>query len=372
MKECHHNQRFEDKTYDYEFFNYTCNHCIIAVNASRRSHEYYVHRASTVASKISFFGGNPIKIIPGKDTHLNLTAYDDLGQSITTNYHVSITGAISLDKNYIELSNSSIKLHGQSGSKGTLKLTALGILGIFELIDVELDNCPPGYVLAKDPAASMEPSCFCGSMNNATTKRKYYEAILCCNNLKFSAKLAIGSWAGYCSEDNTSFCTAPCPLGFCNFTGNLFLPEIASKDGLQELICSESREGHLCGQCIPGTTTAFHSETFVCVNNALCSWGPLFYLVSEILPITIIFLAIVFFSIDFTTGGVNSFILFAQLLPLPFFSKANRYILRSNIIVQILYYSYNIIYGFFNLEFFNIDPLAFCLWKGANPLDMGT
>ena len=114
----------------------------------------------------------------------------------------------------------------------------------------------------------------------------------------------------------------------------------------------------------------FHSETFVCVNNALCSWGPLLYLVSEILPITIIFLTIVFFSIDFTTGGVNSFILFAQMLPLLFFSKANPNILRENIIVMILYPIYNIIYGFFNLKFFNTDPLAFCLWNGANPLDM--
>ena len=367
MKECHRNQQFENKTYDYEFFNYTCNHCIIAVNASRRSHEYHVHRASTVASEIAFFGENPIKIIPGKDTHLNLTAYDDLGQPISTKYQVSTTGAISLDKNYIELSNSSIKLHGQSGSKGTMKLTALGILGIFEIIDVELDNCPPGYVLANDPAASMEPSCFCGSQYNATTKKKYYEAIIYCDNLHFSAKLAIGNWAGYC---NTHFCTAPCPFGFCNYTRDLFLPENASEVDLQQLICSESREGNLCGQCILGTTASFHSEMFVCVDNAWCSWGPLFYLVSEILPITIIFLTIVFFSIDFTTGGVNSFILYAQILPLLFFSKANPNILRSNTIVQILYHSYNIIYGFLNLEFFNIDPLAFCLWNGANPLDM--
>ena len=83
-----------------------------------------------------------------------------------------------------------------------MKLTALGILGIFEIIDVELDNCPPGYVLANDPAASMEPSCFCGSQYNATTKKKYYEAIIYCDNLHFSAKLAIGNWAGYC---NTNF-----------------------------------------------------------------------------------------------------------------------------------------------------------------------
>ena len=368
IRECHNNQRFENETYNYEFFNYTCNYCIIAVNASRRSHEYHVHRASTVASEIAFFGENPIKIIPGKYTHLNLTAYDDLGQPITTNYQVSTTGAISLDKNYIELSNSFIKLRGQSGSKGTVKLTAVGILGIFEIIDVELDNCPPGYVLAKDQAASMEPSCFCGSQYNATTSKKYYEAIIYCKN--FSAKLAFGNWAGYCRDNETNFCTAPCPFGFCNYTRNVFLPEIASRGKLKERICFQSREGNLCGQCIPGTTASFHSETFACVNNALCSWGPLFYLVSEILPITIIFLAIVFFSIDFTTGGINSFILFAQISPLLFFSKANPDILRSNTIIQILYQAYNIIYVLFNLEFFNIDPLAFCLWNGANPLDM--
>ena len=49
-----------------------------------------------------------------------------------------------LTRIYIKLSKASIRLYGQSGSKGTMKLNALGILGIFELIDVELDNCPPG------------------------------------------------------------------------------------------------------------------------------------------------------------------------------------------------------------------------------------
>ena len=95
--------------------------------------------------------------------------------------------------------------------RGLVKLTALGILEIFEIIDVELDNCPPGYVLAEDPAASMEPSCFCGSHYNATTKIKYYDAIIYCNKVQFSAKLAIGNWAGYCSQNNTKFLYSTMP-----------------------------------------------------------------------------------------------------------------------------------------------------------------
>ena len=372
-RECRQNQQFVNDTYNYEFFNYTCNQCIVAVNASTQSDEYHVHRASTVTSNIVFNGDNPMKIIPGKDTHLNLTAYDDLNQPITTKYQASTTGNISLDKNYIELSNSSIKLHGQSCSNGTLKLTALGILGIFQSIDVELDKCPPGYVLDSDPMASNELSCICGSQYNKSTNTKYYEAIIYCAGSNFTAKLAIGNWAGYCPQKNTNnelFCTAPCPFGYCKYIRDVYLPRTASKTELEKLICSDLRKGNLCGQCKEGTTAAFHSETFLCVKNALCNWGPVFYVVSEILPITIIFLTIIFFSIDFSTGGVNSFILFAQILPLLFFSKANPNILKVNVLVQTLYHTYNVIYGFFNLEFFNIDPLAFCLWNGANPLDM--
>ena len=31
---------------------------------------------------------------------------------------------------------------------------------------------------------------------------------------------------------------------------------------------------------------------------------------------------------------------------------------------------YQVIYGFFNLDFFSIEVLSFCLWRGATVLDI--
>ena len=94
------------------------------------------------------------------------------------------------------------------------------------------------------------------------------------------------------------------------------------------LFVDESTEGHLCGQCMfMNNHCLFIVRHFLCVNNALCSWGTLFYLVSEILTGDDRFLGNSHecqLSDCHTTGGVNSFIVMAQLLPLPFFSKANR------------------------------------------------
>ena len=359
---CQNDHRLVDS---YEFFNYTCNKCIVTVNANKRLNEKYVHRASTSALHINFLGSNPMKIIPGKETFLNLSAYDELNQTIPAFYQAMVSSEedIRLDS----LSNTSIKLHGRTGATGELILQPFGLLGNDLKIKVEMDMCPPGFVVEGDQHGQC---CLCGA-------QKWYEAINYCDYDTFKAKLAIGKWAGYVNsssnisgESALEFYIAQCPFGYCATTQEVFLPNSASVEALEQLICSDSRRGNLCGECSENTTTAFHSQAFVCVTTEYCSWGPFFYIISELLPLTVIFLAITFFGIDFSTGGVNSFILFAQIQPMLFFSKANPKAMKSSQVVVDLYHAYNIIYGFFNLEFFNIDPLAFCLWNHANPLQM--
>ena len=179
-----------------------------------------------------------------------------------------------------------------------------------------------------------------------------------CNESNFTAKLSVGMWAGYGNTSNLEFYTALCPNGYCRNIHDVFLPPTASIDTLENLICVQSRCGHLCGECISNETTAFHSPTFACVSTELCNWGPLFYLLSEMLPLTVLFLTITFFGIDFTTGGINSIILFAQIQPLLAFSKANPNVLNDFETVNVLYHVYHVVYGFFNLQFFQHRSLC--------------
>ena len=373
LRECRCNKQPMTEN-DFEYFNYTCNNCIVTVNANKRTDEQYAHRASSRASSLSLPGDGPINLIPGKDTHLNISAYDDLKQLIRTSYWATVTEGsdrITLDSQYGQLSNTSIKVYGQPGSSGTVRLEAYGVLGLIKFMKIEMDYCPPGYILDEWMENLV---CVCGV--NSVTKQRYFASILYCNKFDFRAKLAAGMWAGYISHDNITntsyknFRMVTCPLGYCNTTESVFLPSQASSEELDRFICVDSRKGILCADCIENTTTSFHSKTFKCVDRMLCSWGLVFYTLTEVLPLTLLFLAITCFSIDFSKGGLSSFILFAQIQPLLIFSKANSQVFRDSSLLTFFYNTYNLIYGVFNLEFFKIEPLAFCLWDGANPLDM--
>ena len=91
-------------------------------------------------------------------------------------------------------------------------------------------------------------------------------------------------------------------------------------------------------------------------------------LLSNIIPLTVLFVIIIIFNINFTSGNVNGFILFAQILgslevhanDIIRFPSALKYMAR----VQ------NFVYRIFSLDFFSLESLSFCVWKGATVMDI--
>ena len=176
------------------------------------------------------------------------------------------------------------------------------------------------------------------------------------------------------NDSNTELVTSYCPFDFCNCTDAssiilaVKLPRKYSQ--LNEAICGKFRTGVACGSCVLGYTTYFHSPKYQCkpANFTICKVGWLFYILLELVPVTVVFIIVLVFSISFTSGAVNSFILYSQLL-----SSLN--IDASGIIVfptaiSNMMKGYKLIYGFFNLNFFQIESLSFCLWPNASALDM--
>ena len=143
---------------------------------------------------------------------------------------------------------------------------------------------------------------------------------------------------------------------------------------LSKTVCGERRTGIVCGRCQNNYTVHFHSPGFLCkpTEPAGCKLGWFFYILSEVVPITVVFIVVLVFNISFTSGAVNGFILFSQLLAsldiyaggITVFSESEQNIF--NAVTQ----GYQIVYGFLNLDFFNAESLSFCLWKGASALDM--
>lgn len=73
-------------------------------------------------------------------------------------------------------------------------------------------------------------------------------------------------------------------------------------------------------------------------------------------------------NISFTSGAVNSFILFIQLPDTLFINASGKIEFSTGI--HVLRAGYRLIYGIFNLDFFNIEPLSFYIFGNATVVDV--
>ena len=190
-----------------------------------------------------------------------------------------------------------------------------------------------------------------------------YRGLLKCDSKR--AYITHGYWIGEC--ENGTLCTGNCPFGFCSYNDSkdYRLPSTVSE--LDEYICGDTRTGALCGKCRPGYSVSYHSYIFRCTPDANCKYSWLLYIVSELLPLIVFFIIVTVFNISFTSGAINSFILFAQLqdsLAIHDNGVAHVY-LANRYLISISEFAYR----FFNFDFFSIEELSFCLWRGATTLD---
>ena len=312
---------------------------------------------------------------PGIVLQLNASAFDENHNDVTSiavfqNSIVSEESMppIKLAAAYKHSSLSDIRLFGTPHSTGRLLVQANRVEGISTVIDVEMVECPPGFVLSGE-------ACECS--NN-----EYY-GIGCIDSHAYI--IYEGYWAGYLMEDNTTMAnpanlwTAPCALTYCNYTLSewgdfkdkfFLLPEMASALMLDEAICNANRTGRICGQCKPNFSVFFKSKEYSChPETYLCDFGILLFILSELVPLVIFFVTVLFANISFTSGAVNGFILFAQIIDL-LYIDSHKFLSASNTSFSLLVSTYQVIYGFFNLDFFSIEKLSFCLWRGATVLDI--
>lgn len=134
---------------------------------------------------------------------------------------------------------------------------------------------------------------------------------------------------------------------------------------MDRAVCGTERTGALCGQCRENYSAFYHSEDLGCKHNKLCNLGWLFYIVSEIIPVTVFFMVIVIWDIQFTTGSIQGFIFYSQLFDTLILS-ANGQIDSGNDSLTVLKFFLNV----FNLNFFIHDRLSFCLWENASSLNI--
>ena len=128
---------------------------------------------------------------------------------------------------------------------------------------------------------------------------------------------------------------------------------------LNDYVCgSANRRGLLCGECIDGFGPSATWSEMKCSNctTALARYGVVIFLLSELLPVSILYFIILIFQVNLTSAPMITFILYSNVV----FMSIN----------YNMYYSGNLkiffdilltFHGVFNLDFFRYAIPPFCL-----------
>ena len=312
---------------------------------------------ATLPKHFSLNRTEPVKLFPGLFSQLSLVVTDSVGNKVpNVSYQTTLINnntAIGINPQFQYVSANTINVVGQPEENGTLHLDALAT-SISLLIDVVLQKCPPGYVLDNNTG-----TCVC----SAST----YFGLLTCDPHVY---IRYGVWMGECN--NTYPCTADCPIGFCTYNTRegskpLYYKLPMEVDQLEGAVCSNTRTGTICGKCIANHSVYYNSLTYYCGREDHCHLGPLYFVLSTLAPMTVLFLVIILVDENFASDW-NSFLLFAQIV--------YNLELRGDGTIRFSHYQFNTvswiiyIYGIFNLEFFQTNETAFCIWRGVNVMDV--
>lgn len=299
--------------------------------------------------------------LPGMPLPLPIVVYDELKQDVRSEFFTRVkklSNATAFINNPYTV-NKTVVLYGTPNENTSLIISSQHTYRSIQYeIDIVLLPCSPGYY-----HDTVKLSCQCSYRN----KFKLYIGIKKCNDNNFTAVIQKGYWAGYHDHSDELY-TAHCPFEFC-VLNNLADAEHSlpnSSKALSTFMCGSTRRGVLCGKCEKGFSTYYHSRKFSCGRSENCSYGMILFILSELLPVLIFFTIVVIFDISFSSGARSGFIFFCQMvtiLPSEFIT------ITSGQPHEYLTVGYKFIYGIFNIDFFSIESLSFCLFKNATVMD---
>ena len=329
-------------------------------NSSDRDYEVVTYGAQfTSVNKLE-----PLKMIPSKEESLPLELVDDLGQRVDSEIFLEIhqngDPTVELDRSYSFLSDNRTVLYGQPGTTALLTLSTTTARENSVTLKLSIQRCPPGYIYEDN-------ECVC-----SVGTKQFYNPVYACDNKEFVAIVRHGYWIGYVkgeTEDDLLYSYCPSRRCFYNLRQNSThkLTTYASKNELDKVVCGDNTTGVLCSSCKAGYTARYHTIGLVCSNDS-CKYGWLFYIVSELLPITALFLIVIVLNISFVTGELNGFIFFAQMIYSVSISAQG--FIRLPKIPYLAIRIARLFYLFFNIDFFRLNELSFCLWTNAKSLDV--
>ena len=226
------------------------------------------------------------------------------------------------------------------------------------VLSSSIQSCPPGLSLQDDGLCT----CIEGS----------YNSIITCGptcNISKTPSIIRGGWIGNYSGEIVG------GLSFYRFSATVTEGTVLPSDwsDIEEVLCGGlHRKGIGCGDCIKGygpSTDIYDYECVKCTSNdSRVNW--LWYILLEYIPLTVMFVVLVIFDINATSGAGNAFIFFAQMVT-TIFDIIQEGIVPVDVLTSNHTHAiravYQLPYGIWNLEFFSVLAPPFCLSQ-----DIGT
>ena len=272
--------------------------------------------------------------------------------------HSPDTAQIPITSSYV--SDNTIQVTGTPNSTAVVAVETIRPRVIYTELKINILPCPPAFYAMRN--SSNSTTCTCEGT---------YGGVVICEQQSFSAYLRRGYWMGLDSSNQVIVGTCSYTPTFALKNGYIKLPN-KSRD-LESILCyPANRKGMFCGLCRQGYAPSINTNTFKCVKcthkDAAINW--IYYLLLEILPITIFFFVVVLFHISVTRGSANGFIFFAQLLTTTFEIDGDNTIpiKKFTSSAPTLQKLYEVPYGIWNLNFFTSVVPPFCLSPNLNTL----
>ena len=255
------------------------------------------------------------------------------------------------------ISHDQFKLFGNPNSVVNITLETLDPIVIENVISVEFKSCPPGFIYSS--SSFRDATCECPNGN--------YNGYITCDTSSYSIKIRKASWIGLVDGFPNEYLAGLSPYVTTSSIDNyITLPK--NLNDLSIVLCNDTnRQGALCGKCLDNYGVAINTARCVecSEHNTYYYWA--FYLLAEILPVTIFFGSVFIFSMTITSGPLNSYIFFAQIITTALNINADGMIPQRATNIEAVYL---IPYGIWNLNFFHSVLPEFCLSPNLNTVDV--
>ena len=301
-----------------------------------------------------------VKAFPGWDFRMPILATNDYGRDMSNTTIFNLRNNYSDDTLYNWGDMSSISVPENVTVEITVETTGQRIWYFHFFAD--LQPCPPGFVISN--GENLTKRCQCSNQTNL------YGGSVYCSEKAQEARIVSGTWMGIYGG---KYYTADCPAGFCEMQEERYLKLPNNSIDLNNMICASNRKGIICGECKDGYGPAIDYPMSDCVacNNTSLTVNIFKYLASVYLPLSVLFLFLIFFDIRLTAGPANAFILYSQVVSSTFAINADGGIpLRQVSETESLTRAYKIPYGIFNLRFIEQFIPSICFSTGMNTLDV--